>query len=711
MSSVSVATLQDTQIRHLSQNLNPDSNTFAHPKTGGMGLPHRLENKPETRTEPKSSISTDSQNPQNINENSGYSAGGTPLGFPPALAKPGQETRTDDHKPGQRVWEVEYGRGFMQVKSTPDQVKQAHDFYENELEKESEDQKKRALNVRGTVFSIMQQREDENGRIQMTQEQWDGLIEALEKDDLLYRSACIWHDKDETEIGELGRLHFHGVVQLKPGVERRRIRQISRLLKVPASRIEVPEFAWSRGRKITTGRNFAELSFFDLVSYLTHETKKAKKDNKYPYPREEVLTNEGFDFNEYLNAGRPDKGSGNKKKSEADILVDKVYHEGMTIKEAKNFFDYATVYNKGDTKARVAQARRDYLEDQPPPPFRLNIYLGGEGDAGKDIIAKEIAYALIPGDWIPGKVEPFFRMGGKNVAFQGYDGEECIIIEEARADILIRKFGRDDLFAFLNPFPGNQAMHIKHSSTVAKNWLTILTGPADGKTFAEQLAGEYTDRDGVKHKAESINQGYRRTPLIVDVKPDSYDIHIDLGRLNKDSDQLGTYEVIKDIHQELQNILTDLKGIEDEIAQAQKHLQWGGEQVAPIVEQAKRLIKTFTGDPITPEEFDAKYRDRGIGKPKPKPKVEEPKPEQVEPPKPELSPEEIVRIEQQLAKLNEEKREKAKQRELEAREKEHETRIRALSWKGFHVVSGSANIAEEIRKPFTKEGRKAIDHE
>ena len=661
MSSVSVATLQDTQIRHLPRNetqieaLNGTPNPKPlHAEKQGVGeSPDRTGAKPETRPAQLTPI----QNPQNINENGEANAGANSPRVSPPLAKPGQP-----ENPGQKVWEVEYERGFMKVESTPDQVKQAHDFYEDWVENESKGQKERARRVKGTVFSIMQQREDENGHIQMTQEQWDGFIEALEKDDLLYRSACIWHDKDESETGGPGRLHFHGVVQLKPGVEARRIQQISKLLKIPSSRIEVPEFAWSKGRKITTGRNFAELSFFDLASYLTHETKKAKDDNKYPYPREEVLTNAGFDFNEYLNAGRPKTGQGSSgKKSEEEKLgnelVNKVFYEGMTIKEARNHFDYATVY--APNRRKILNARADYLAEQPPPPFRVNIYIGGEGNAGKDITAEALARELIPGEWIPKKVEPFFTVGGDKVPWEGYDGQECVIIEEARADILIHKFGRDDLFTFLNPFPKTQSVHVKNSSTVLKNWLTIMTGPTDGQTFARQLAGEYVDKYGMKHEAESLKQGYRRIPIIVSVTPESYDVFVDLGRLHGNSHELGTYESVKNIKQDLQRVLKATNGIEDEGERAKAVRALEGKQVALIVEQVKRIIEVSKGEPISAEEVIAQFANSGIGEVMPElelksePEVETPKfPNNVwdypEPPIPFPTEEEIEEVNEKL---------------------------------------------------------------
>jgi hypothetical protein len=464
-------------------------------------------------------------------------------------------------------------------------------FFENAKSAETEPQKKRAR-LTASVFSVMQYEvHADSGELMVTQAQLDNGLSMSS----IKKHALAWHDLDRFDTaeaahqqsqgrfiapGDLKPRHVHVVIACDHDYS---IRQISDWLMIPSARVKIPkELAEKEGRKPYSGRGAREKAFFDFCQYLTHEG--SKHHGKYQYDRSVVRAN--FDFNADLDSHMIARSqTGAQSVTAGDRLAMKVLGGELTVAEAME----VDPLSFSRFTPRIRRMRAEFLAHQPPAPHRINLYLEGPGGIGKDLLAKALARTMVPGDWEPGVRDPFFAVGGDNVTWEGYDGQQVVIIEEARAGTLIKKFGRTELFQFLSPFPTRQLFNVKNSSTQLLNTVTILTGPDPYEKFLDGLAGDYIDRFGTPHEAENKAQAYRRFPIIIPVREGQFSLLVNKGFVNGSRD-FEEYERYGPIRQDLQQIAQRAKGIEDGPRRTKTQLALEARQVAPIIEQHQRIV-------------------------------------------------------------------------------------------------------------------------
>jgi REP element-mobilizing transposase RayT len=493
-------------------------------------------------------------------------------------------------------------------------------FFQTAKSAETETQEKRAK-LTASVFSVMQyETHADTGAVMVTQAQLEsGLSMASIK-----KYALAWHDLDrfddeeaqqqkekgrDVTSGDLKPRHVHIVIACDHDYS---IRQISDWLMIPSARIRIPrEQAEKDGRKAYAGRGAREKAFFDMCQYLTHEGSKQR--GKHQYDRSVVQAN--FDFDGALDdhlITRAKTGGGSV--TAADKLAMQVLGGELTVAQAME----SDPLSFSRFAQRIRRMRAEFLAHQPPAPHRINLYLEGPGGIGKDLLAKALARTLVPGDWEPGVRDPFFAVGGDNVTWEGYDGQQVVIIEEARAGTLIKKFGRTELFQFLSPFPTRQLFNVKNSSTQLLNTVTILTSPDPYEDFLDGLAGEYVDRFGTPHKAENKAQAYRRIPIIIPVREGSFSLLVNKGFVNGTRD-FEEYEHYGPIRQDLQQIARRSQGIADGAQRTRTQLALEARQVAPIIEQHQRVVAATSTDAEDPDALFAELS--GLGQPIPEDEV------------------------------------------------------------------------------------------
>ncbi|MFE7194974.1 hypothetical protein [Microbacterium oxydans] len=399
------------------------------------------------------------------------------------------------------------------------------------------------------------------------------------------RAAWINHDKDQYTADDVERNPRAVIGQTKPAhvhiIEERR------------NQTTVAAVARAYG----VAPNFVEPkkghgAFLDVAEYLTHEHEKQQKLGKHRYDDAEVHAN--FDFRAEVDAHVASRGKpgASRKVTPEDALALRVLNGELTVAQAMT----ADPLSFSRAKTRIRGMRAEFLAHQPPPQQRINIYLEGPGGIGKDLLAKALARTLMPGEWEPGVRDPFFAVGGDNVSWEGYDGQQVVIIEEARAGSLIKKFGRTELFQLLSPFPTKQLFNVKNASTQLLHTVTILTGPDSYADFLDGLAGGYVDRFGQEHKAENKAQAYRRFPIIIPVREGQFSLAINKGFVNGTRD-FQEYETYGPFRQSMQLLATRAKGISDAQRRVETQLALEARQVRPIVEQHARVIAaTETSD-------------------------------------------------------------------------------------------------------------------
>lgn len=525
------------------------------------------------------------------------------------------------------------------VISTPEEVAAARQFFIDAKAAESANQKKRAR-TRSRVFSVMQyHRHPVTGAVIFTQEQLDGGLAALGS--CLYRWAYIWHDCDRlvevdegtTEMTCVGikGLHVHLVLWVKDaGDSRPTVRTVSDEFSIPSPRVRVPnEVGAQEGIADHKGRNAAEKAFFDLCEYLVHETRTSSglvgmhhpdrhylvdesqpgNPGKYQYGRGRVVSN--FEFGSALDGHMATRhnvaeGGGGAKISK---LFQAVGQGSLTLKQVRDQ-EPAIYFAKGNL-AHFQKLRGDFLAHQDAPGAVMNFYVFGEGGTGKDLLAKALARSLAPD-----AERPYFKVGGDNVSWEGYDGEPVVIWEDMRVGDMIRTAkSRGMLFRILGPWrePDEKpVVNIKNAHTQLLNRVNIVTGPEGYDDFLRGLAGEYESMQGgvkVKHQAENLGQGYRRFPLVIPVGEREFGIYVNLGVLNG-TREYQSYEKYERMRQDLELVARRCKAIKDGAERLRVRHQIEAQTVAPILEHHDRIAQPVVEE-ASADDILAEFADVG----------------------------------------------------------------------------------------------------
>lgn len=506
------------------------------------------------------------------------------------------------------------------VESAAEQVAEARAFFARAKASESPDQVKRAR-TQSRVFSVMQYRaHPETAEIMLTQEQIDEGLAVLR--DRLYRWAYVWHPYDrlvevdggtgETVCCGLKGLHAHMVLWVDDAQgPRPTIRTVSDAFSIPSARVKPPkELVAQEGAEEHNGRGAAEKAFFDLSEYLPHESRgkdairginkpdrhylvdkdQKGKPGKYQYGRGRIVAN--FDFGRELDAHmalrrNAAEGGGGAKLSK---LFQAVGQGSLTLKQVRDQ-EPAIYFAKGNL-AHFQKLRGDFLSYQDAPESVMNFYVFGEGGTGKDLLAKALARALVRGS-----EKPYFKVGGENVSWEGYDGEPVVIWEDMRVGDMIRTAkSRGMLFRILGPWrePDEKPIvNIKGSKTQLLNRVNIVTGPQGYEEFLRGLAGEYESLQGgvrVQYQAENLGQGFRRFPVIIPVAEREFSIFVNSGVLNG-TREYQSYERYEHMRQDLELLARRCKAIKDTAERERVRGEIEARTVAPIVEQHDRIAR------------------------------------------------------------------------------------------------------------------------
>ena len=421
------------------------------------------------------------------------------------------------------------------------------------------------------------------------------LTQSMIRDGLNHRTikqyAYILHDKDmystddeaanpQHVAGTLKPPHWHIVLNCPSQVE---LPSIANWFGIPENFIDVPK-----------GRG----AFLDCVRYLTHENPAEQAKGKHLYNDSEVYANFAFRAELTVREQRQAKYGYDaaNRMSAADEMKLHVLQDGWTIKHCIDADPL--VYTK--VRDALPKLRLDYLRDQSPCPFRMNIYVDGDGGLGKGALCEYIAQKLFP------EVEkPYFTVGNDaRVAFDGYDGEPVIIWDDYRAAHFIKNFGRGGVFNLFDTHPRQQAQQAKNSRVILTNAVNIVNSVEPYMQFLNGLAGEYKDRDGVEHEAEDKNQAYRRFPLIICVRETDFDILFNRGFVDKDSHAYRQYIMYERACGSLKQVMTKLDG------EAKKRVL--NKMTKPALECYYMLTQSHDTKISDPDLIPAEFSDYGV---------------------------------------------------------------------------------------------------
>ena len=412
--------------------------------------------------------------------------------------------------------------------------------------------------------------------------------------------AFIIHDKDiytqEKILKEQPELygkpktpHIHCVMKFSYNQD---LERITEWFGVPANFFEK-----------ASGRNAWE----EKCLYLTHEDDKQQALGKHLYSDDEITAD--FDFREFIDDYKAKKLEmkskyGKTVLTEKEMLRMDVLQFGLTLKQAmlRKPVLFAEDYNT------LKKMRGFYLQQQTPPPFRLNLYIEGTGGVGKDLMARSIARSMYPD--ILDLNEVVFEVGADKVSFDGYDGQPVIIWRDVRAGELIGKFGRENLLGgILEPFQGEikHNQHVKYDCVSLVNSVNIFTGADPWADFLNGLVGEYTDKNGRRFKSENKAQSYRRFPLIIPVSQSDFDIMLNEGFM-QDNHNWTQYFVYKNISGNFAQTHAFLSGNEQKTREIEDKMS---SHVIGAVEEIQEKTKRKE---LTDEEIEKMFADYGKAK-------------------------------------------------------------------------------------------------
>lgn len=395
--------------------------------------------------------------------------------------------------------------------------------------------------------------------------------------------AYILHDRDTytakdfkskykppkgTAVGDKKPAHWHIVIFCK---SRKTIAAVAKALGVPPQYVE--------GKPPS--------AFLPLCKYLTHED-PAQAD-KETYDRSEVITNVP-DLWEQVDEDA--KHRAQKKKVNVDEVSALVAQGKMTLAEVRE--KYLHLYVKRGMLAHLTKLRGDYLQYAPLPPRIVNILVYGDAGTGKDLITNRVPRDL---------KFSVFKIGGDNVGFDGYDGQDCIVWDDMRAATIIHACGsRGNVFRMFAPYKqpdeGHPSVNVKYGRTYPIQQLNIVTAATTPDDFLSGLAGTYTDRFGRPQMAEDESQAYRRFQIIIKVEKGQYTIYLNKGFFNG-TREFFDYDTIGPLSQNLEQLRRRADNIADPDERDAVISEIESRTVAPVVDVIKQILY---GDPAAPTE-------------------------------------------------------------------------------------------------------------
>lgn len=536
----------------------------------------------------------------------------------------------------------------------------------------------------GRVFMITQNLEHPaTGQTLITTEQVE---KALAKKGVKH-FAWVLHDKDVYTAAEVAKNpalvqgspkapHIHVVIQRSSFAS---IAQVARAFGVPPQCVE----------------SKPPSSFLDLVEYLTHENSKQQQAGKHLYDDSEVHASKGWDWRSDLEEHkekRLEKGLSKslkrrKKEAALNITLGKWDLEDVYSNDPE-------LWSMDGVMKHLQALRADWLTRQTPPRRVINIFISGDGGSGKDVMAVILACCLNPG-----AKKPYFNVGGENVSFEGYDGEEVVIWEDFRAWQMLEACRKDRglLFRILGPYRDvhkRVIVHIKGTRTQLLNRINIITSPEPYDVFLDALAGEYTayvkgSNQTYRRKSENKAQSYRRFPLIIPMSEGEFSIYLNKGFL-EGTREYFEYEKYEHFRQDLGSLKRMCEQIRDRKRADEVEFTIGKQTAAPILEQVPRL----TGELLPPVEPDAVLAEfSSAGQPVVEP---EPTPEEIEARK--KAEEEAARkAEEKAAQAAAEYKADYEQRKADEQVRKQREQEMVTAKKAELAATGQLNLIPEVR--------------
>lgn len=273
----------------------------------------------------------------------------------------------------------------------------------NKEEKKKQPSEQRAAEFESTLQKIAE-------KYAVTEKETvDIVIQRLKKAEFVDKYALIIHDKDGAKDGEgLAAPHVHAVVKFKYPVF---LARLAMTLDMPVTTIEKIKAKKPYGVK----RRVMDIGA--ALCYLTHKN----APEKHQYDDSEVIASNGWDWKT-----ERDRSFQRLMKSDMEVILHGIEEGVITESNLAKFVDIH-VYAEHRSEINSAFEYRSKKMLNKHDRNMIALYVEGTPGSGKTTIAKHFCEE---------RDLSYFITGGGNDLFQGYGGQEAIIIDDARPSML-----------------------------------------------------------------------------------------------------------------------------------------------------------------------------------------------------------------------------------------------------------------------------------
>ncbi len=344
--------------------------------------------------------------------------------------------------------------------------------------------------------------------------------------------------------------HIHCVIKLKYA---RCIDEIARWFGIPVTMID-----------IKSGHHVFE----DCATYLVHK-KQPEKHNYEAVIDSHIRAN--FDYQEWLSNQAVLDILHEKYHMHVDDIndiVNKVANDGLSLREVESMVSTPVFLRN---KKLFRDARDHYISthmEMPANRFVFYVDSLGQSGAGKSIATKALCkqYAKDYGADITkdmGELKEYiYKAGGKGVAWQRYDGQPIVYIDDREAvDLLMEFNGHDGVKNLFEPYPDKESVDIKYGDAIIVAKYIIINGIQPFEAFIDGLNGSYVSKDGTRVESDKDRGQYARriTGIVRILEDDIVELLFNSGVM-RNTREYERYESIKIMSVNFQRVAERLSG-------------------------------------------------------------------------------------------------------------------------------------------------------
>lgn len=276
-------------------------------------------------------------------------------------------------------------------------------------------------------------------------EQLENIFRWLDKLDCSY--LAVNHDKDESRAP-----HFHLFIKLENA---RTFDDIAKQCGIKKQYVQKIEKGWK-----------------NALAYAFHLTDSAKNDGKYRYDESAVIRKKSVDVQAIFDINSQYE----EEKLKEEELIKLIYKYGECEISKKDLLDKldAKTFNK---YALLIKRMREYRLMKVRDRDMKVIYICGASGSGKTTVAKYFARVF--------GYDYFVSGSGKDV-LDGYDKEECIILDDLRADV----FTKAELFKLTDNNTNSSVKSRYNNKDISYCKLMIITSIKTPQTLYNWLDGD-----------------------------------------------------------------------------------------------------------------------------------------------------------------------------------------------------------------------------